>query len=338
MNIYDTNVLVKVVRNLKLPQSWFFDRYFRNVVMSDTQYIAVDIEIGGRRVAPFVSPLVEGKVVRSEGLRTEIFEPAYVKDKRVFDPKKALRRSIGETIGGNMAAVDRVKANLNVEMQDQLNMLHRRLELMAIDSMLDGKTIVEGEGFATVEVDFGRDAALSVALAGVARWGEAGVSPADDIEAWALLVLQKSGASPRDVIFTKEAWDLFKVDPRVVDSIETRRGGGSTLELGGEVELGATFKGVWGNFNIFVYNDWYVDDAGVEQPMIPPNTVMLSGEALEGDRHFGAILDEDAGYRPMEFFAKSWTEQDPAVRYLLMQSAPLPSPRRVNHSFTATVR
>ena len=40
----------------------------------------------------------------------------------------------------------------------------------------------------------------------------------------------------------------------------------------------------------------------------------------------------------MPFFSKSWTEPDPAVRYLLMQSAPLPVPYRINASLGATVR
>ena len=39
----------------------------------------------------------------------------------------------------------------------------------------------------------------------------------------------------------------------------------------------------------------------------------------------------------MPYFSKSWVEEDPAVRYLMLQSAPLVVPYRVNASLCAKV-
>jgi hypothetical protein len=39
----------------------------------------------------------------------------------------------------------------------------------------------------------------------------------------------------------------------------------------------------------------------------------------------------------MEYFTKSWTIPDPSTRILLMQSAPLMVPYRINASFSAKV-
>ena len=50
------------------------------------------------------------------------------------------------------------------------------------------------------------------------------------------------------------------------------------------------------------------------------------------------IEDEKAGYRAPQYFIKSWLEEDPAVRWLLLQCAPLIVPYPVNASFCATVR
>jgi len=66
--------------------------------------------------------------------------------------------------------------------------------------------------------------------------------------------------------------------------------------------------------------------------------VLVISPELDGVRCFGAIKDEEAGFQALPYFPKSWLEKDPAVRYLLMQSAPLPVPYRVNASFCATVR
>ncbi|MCK8543995.1 major capsid protein, partial [Yersinia ruckeri] len=82
MNIFDTNVLVQTVPNLKTSQNFLLDRFFPNVVTSDTEFVSIDVDVGQRRMAPFVSPLVQGKLVESRRLQTNTFKPPYIKDKR----------------------------------------------------------------------------------------------------------------------------------------------------------------------------------------------------------------------------------------------------------------
>jgi len=69
-NIFDTNVLVQVVPNLKTSQNWLLDRFFPNVVTYETEEVAIDVDVGLRRMAPFVSPLVEGKLVEQRKYQT----------------------------------------------------------------------------------------------------------------------------------------------------------------------------------------------------------------------------------------------------------------------------
>jgi hypothetical protein len=38
--------------------------------------VAIDVDVGLRRMAPFVSPLVEGKMVESRKYQTNTFKPA----------------------------------------------------------------------------------------------------------------------------------------------------------------------------------------------------------------------------------------------------------------------
>ncbi len=338
MDIYQTNVLVGVVESLILPQSFLLDTFFPTEVRSDTEAIAFDNVAGVRRIAPFVSPLVPGKMVESRGFTTKTFTPAYVKDKRVFDPLKPLKRRAGERIGGgDISSAEREQANLQFEMDDQVQMLSRREELMAADAMLDGKVTIDGDGYDAVEVDFARDAALTVALAGGNRWGQAGILPTEDLQTWATLIIQKSGAVPTDIVFTTTAWKHFIADANVTAAIDNRRGGDSRIERGLEVKAGAQFKGVWGSYSLWLYNDWYVNDAESEVPILADGVVLMGGSGMAGVRYYGAIKDPVAGYQALRFFPKSWTMQDPAARLLMMQSAPLVAPTRPNGSFAATV-
>ena len=101
--------------------------------------------------------------------------------------------------------------------------------------------------------------------------------------------------------------------------------------------MGGVYQGSIGNFNFYTYAEWYVDDAGATQPMLPNKTVILGGAGLEGIQAHGAILDDAAGLIAMEYFPKSWVPQDPAVRQVLTQSAPLVVPCNVNGCLAATV-
>ena len=128
---YTTIDLIGVVPNLKTAQSFLLDRFFPNIVTSDTEEVAIDVDIGKRRMAPFVSPLVEGRLVEQRRFQTNSFKPAYVKDKRAPDLLKPVRRTIGERIGGALTGAEREMANLEAEMTDQVDILTRRLEWMA---------------------------------------------------------------------------------------------------------------------------------------------------------------------------------------------------------------
>ena len=118
--IYDTNVLVNVVPNLKLAQTFLLKKFFPNIVTSDTEYVSIDVDIGKRRMAPFVSPLVEGKLVESRRFQTNTFKPAYIKDKRAPDLRKPVRRVMGEAIGGNISAAEAARYGISRQHHHQI--------------------------------------------------------------------------------------------------------------------------------------------------------------------------------------------------------------------------
>lgn len=347
MNIYDTNVLVGLVPNLKTSQNWLLDRFFPNVVTHDTEEVSIDVDIGKRRMSPFVSPLVEGKLVESRKYQTNTFKPAYIKDKRAPDLRKPIRRQMGERIGGEYTAAEREMINLQFEMEDQIDMLNRRMEWMAASALTKSQITVVGDGFPTTVIDFGRSSNLTITLSGSDKWplsvaaGATNTQPSDDIEDWQTLMLQESGAVATDLVFTTSSWKAFRLDTTIKDNAITFPAlspFGNQVDAGPRVNKGAVYKGRWGNFDLWLYNDWFVDPVdGIEKPMIPNGAVLMGSADLMGTRAFGLILDPEFNYGPLAFAPKSWVMPDPAQRYLLMQSAPLVIPSRVNASLCATV-
>ncbi|KLU15126.1 MULTISPECIES: major capsid protein [Xenorhabdus] len=347
MNIFDTNVLVQVVPNLMTSQNWLLDKFFPNIVESDTEEVAIDVDVGLRRMAPFVSPLVQGKLVESRKFQTNSFRPAYIKDKRAPDLRKPIRRQIGERIGGQYTAAEREMLNIQFELADQIDMINRRLEWMAASALTTGTITVSGAGYETKVVNFGRSADLTVTLSGSDKWpttvdaGKTNSQPTRDIEEWSQRILKNSGAVPTDLVFTTKSWNAFRLDTTVTDSaikFPALNPYGNQINPGTQIQKGAIYKGRWGQFYLWVYNDWFIDPVdGKEKPMLPDGTVIMSGADLMGTRAFGAIIDPAFNYGPMAYAPKSWLQEDPAQRFLMVQSAPLVIPSRVNAALCATV-
>lgn len=347
MNIYDTNVLIQVVPNLMTSQNWLLDKFFPNITESDTEEVSIDVDVGLRRLAPFVSPLVEGKLVESRKFQTNSFKPAYIKDKRAPDLRKPIRRQIGERIGGQYSAAEREMLNLQFELTDQIDMINRRLEWMAASALQTGTVTVAGEGYETQVVDFGRSSDLTIALSGADKWpetveaGKTNTKPSADIEDWAQRMLKESGAVATDIVFTTKSWKAFRLDTSVKDSAITFPAlspFGNQINPGAQIKTGAVYKGRWGNYDLWVYNDWFIDPLdGKEKPMIADGSVIMSGADLMGTRAFGAIIDPAFNYGPMAYAPKSWLQHDPAQRFIMVQSAPLVIPSRVNASLCAVV-
>lgn len=334
----DTNTLIQVVPNLKRAQKFLLDKFFPNVAMPDTEYVSIDVDVGKRRMSPFVSPMVQGKLVEQRRYQTNIIKPAYIKDKRAPDLQKPIRRQIGERIGGELSGAERMQANIMFEMEDQIDMLDRRLEWMAVQAMLNARVTIAGDGYEPVEIDFGRSSDLSIALSGANKWDQPNVSPSTSIEDWGTRVLKASGAVCSDIIFTPKAWQYFLRDEVVKNAIWYPGSGvGNTINIGPEIQTGAIYKGRWGQYDLWIYNDWYVDENDVEKPFLPDGAVLMSGAQMMGTRAFGQILDPKFSYASLPYAPKLWIEEDPAQVYLMMQSSPVVIPSQVNACLAATV-
>ncbi len=80
VDIFSTFVLNRTVEHLERPASFLLDTFFGSIQTEESEEIHFDIDQSKPRLAPFVSPLVAGRVVANEGFTTQSFKPAYVKD------------------------------------------------------------------------------------------------------------------------------------------------------------------------------------------------------------------------------------------------------------------
>lgn len=338
MDLFSTNVLMGVVRSLFAAPSFLLDRYFGTVQTENSEEIHFDVMDGARRVSPFCSPLVEGQIVESLGWTVVTFKPPYIKDKRVFDMNRPYKRSAGEAIGGALTPQARMRAILAFDTQDQLDMLTRRQELMAAEALQTAKLTIEGDKYPRVVLDFKRDVAL-VDVAVTPTWDQPAATPLSDLESLSLAMLSKNGVAGTDVIMGATAWKWFRSNAQVTDRLSLYRTFTDQPTIADRTMSaeGGQMMGMIDNFNIIVYAGWYVDPMdGALKEIWNPKRVVVTSTALDGVRCYGAIKDDDI-LNAVPYYVKSWVQPDPSVRFLMMQSAPIPVPTRVNAAASALV-
>ncbi|MCU7845308.1 MAG: major capsid protein [Candidatus Thiodiazotropha sp. (ex Monitilora ramsayi)] len=335
MQIYDTHDLLQVVQGLDPFEPFLLNMFFTKEHNSNKKKLDFDLVAEDARLAPFVSPMVAGKAMRSKGGETRTFEPAYLKPLDVVDPDRVLLRRPGEPIGGTQSPEQRRRAIIADILDSHRKQIQRRREWMAAQALLTGKVVVSGEDYPEQEVDFQRDAGNTIVLAGGNVWTDTTDpnKPLAQIEAWN----DQAEAPITDLIMDSGAWTLLYAFQGVKDLLESRRGSESKLELGPDNEKWVQYKGILGSYRVWVYKGYYKDDADVKHNFIPTNTVIAASAAVDGVRAHGAILDPKAGYQAMAEFPKDWVNDNPAVEQVMTQSAPLMIPARVNASVAVTV-
>jgi hypothetical protein len=337
-DMFSTDSMLGVIEDLKVPSNSLLQTFFPEQVVEESEEIHFDVDDKRRRVAPFVSPLVGGKVVAGRGQTVKSFKPAYIKDKRVYDPNRPFKRAMGEGFGGTqLTATERMEMLLVQDIDDQMDMITRRMELMALEALSLGQVTVSGELYPTTVVNFGRHADLSpTALTSTARWGQSAAKPLTNLRTWAGLCQQKSGVYTRDVIMDPETLEAFTGDPTVAAKLDQRHVENVGLNVDQSDDEGLAYIGRINGFRIWSYVGWYVNDADAEVTMLPAGRVIMTSRRIDGIQAHGAIKDHDS-LQALPYFPKSWTENDPSVRMLLMQSAPLVVPTRVNASLGVNV-
>lgn len=339
INRYETWELDTLLAQIERPRPWLLDRYFHRERYFETSVIEFDLIDRGRRLAPFVSPLVAGKPMRREGSRTKQLKPAYIKPAALVTPPESFTRRPGEPYGGRMSNQQRFDAIVAEYLDSFDQMIDNRLEWMAANALVSGGITISGEDYPTTYVDFGRDAALSITLSGTARWSQTTSTPLDDIESASLLVRRKSkGAVVDDIVVSGDTWAVMRKNQALVDMIDIRyrRNYGTDptgIDAGprNNLNVGQLVGVLNGRFHIWVYDAYYQDDTGADQPYLPSGTALLiAGSAIEGAQYYGAINDLDAGLQAVKMFTKSDKKFNPSALELVAQSAPLVAPKRIN--------
>jgi len=346
-DLFNSRTMIQALEQAKPPRTFFLDTFFSSAPRTfDTEAVDIDIIKGKRRLAPFVNPRREGKVVEKRGFKTRSYKPAYVKPKMITTAEDILKRDPGMHIyAGNSGPSAKAAQELGRNLAELNEMITRREEWMASQALTTGLCPVIGEGVDDL-VDFLMEATHLPTLAGAAKWSApTTATPLTDLKTWKRLIAKDSGISPIICLMGLSAIDAFlKCD----EVLGTSSGGKNVFNMinvqMGRIDPrllpnGVTYYGTLQEIGLdmYTYEEWYIDDdSDIESPMMPTNKVLLGNPSARTEKMYGSIRDLDA-LAAVPRFPKSWKEEDPSARFIMVQSAPLMAPIQVDAFLCATV-
>ncbi len=326
IDIFDPAFMTDALITNFPPQMYLTRTYFADSITYATKHIDFDIKKGKRRMSPFVNRYHQGKLVERRPFSSKRFEPPYIKDKRVTKAGDYLERQPGEPVyvqGGAMTPAQRAVKILAEDATEQQMDLNRRIEWMSAKSLFTGEIPVVGDGVdMTIDLEYGAEQLLT--LTGGDRWTEATATIVNNIRTWKRAIKQRTGKIVRRVTLGRNVAISIENNEALQKALDNRRTEAGRLEYK-EMPDGAEYIGYLAaaGVELFTYDEWYYDEAtDTEKEMVPENAVLLVAEGARMRRHYGVISDTKAKNFQAETFVKSWEEEDPSVRFLLLQSAP----------------
>jgi len=323
---FSWRTLTEAIVQLPAPPSFLQERIFKKRKTHPADTIEVDLLVGGKKLAPFVSPIEEGVVVERLGRRMQSIKCPRIRVKKALPAEIIAERTPGANYFVPGGQIDKwIRQKIGYELQDLKDIIVRRIEWMCAKA-LSGKIVVSQENI-SFEVNYG----LPSSHKKTSNW-ESG-DPIKDLRSWKRLIQKKIGIAPDTVILGPEAVDKLLANESVRQLLDNRRIAVGKLNFTTENYIG-TLAGM----DLFEYAEVYEDEDGNTQPMIPENACTVVASRARFALHFGLILDLDAGAQVIgEMFAKSWVEKDPSVMWLLAESRPLPVPHQPESIVYATV-
>lgn len=338
INIFEPRTMLKFVERLPKRTTFLRDTFFTGREFSTTPKVDIDIKKGSRKIAPFVNEKIGGKIVENSGYETKTFQPPLVAPYKVTTAADIMSRSMGENVYSSKTPDQRAAEKVIKDLQELEEMVTRREEVMCAQAIFAGKIDVKGEAV-DLEIDF--NFTNKETLVGTQLWNTATATRLADLKRWRRQVQQKGFVNTDVVVMSPDVVDEFLKDKDIRELLDNRNMTIGQVNIQ-ELPSGATYIGtINGIGRIYEYGATYYDEVTkAEKPYVPAGTLALLSSEVEFSMAYAAITimkGEDFVTFEADRVPDSWSEKNPARKFVQLNSKPLPIPKEVDSWFVAQV-
>ena len=326
---YTTREMMEAIDQTPPVRTFLQKTFFPTEETHVTEKVEFDVRKGKRIMAPFVSPRKGGKVITRQGFRTNQFTTPKIAPERALTIDDISTRAIGENIYSQRTPAEREDELLAKDMTDLEESIARRKEWMCRQILFEGKIdVVDEDEGVDVQVDFGFD--NIIVLGTDERWSIATVNPLIRVRNIRKKIIKDNGNAPDIAIFSSDAIEDFITNPFVEKAMNMLNYKNVVIQPR-VVDPALTFYGRIAelDLDIYTYDEWFLNDEGDEEAMIPAGTVLMGHSSGEGQIEYGLVTQmEDKKWHSYEgkLVPKRWADENNEVEMLRLTSRPLPRP------------
>lgn len=350
-NFFDTHTLLMAVQQLTPPTTFLRDRYFPTNDATDiflSEDVLVEYRDGSKKLAPFVAPRKGGVSVLRKGYHMERFTPPFVAPKRMLTIDDLKKRGFAEALYSQLTPEQR-QQTLTLKDADELGeMITRREEAMAAETMLTNGCIMKHIADDIEEGDendirFYEGETNPAIYTPTTAWGEADANILADLGAM-IRMLTSKGLRASELVCSPDVADAIINNAAIKEMLDNRRfniGEVAPLMLpAGAAEMARLNVG--GRvISVISYDETYTDDDGSDKLYIPSGKCVLTAPAA-GRTLYGAVSQVEQADGDVHTYAgrrvpKYVSSAEGNTRSLTISSRPLLIPNNKNAFIAADV-
>jgi hypothetical protein len=333
---YEPRTLLEAFDQGAIAHTFLRDTFFGAREYPPTNLVEFDFRRGRRKMAPFVAPLVGGKVMERQGYETRFYRAPRIAPVRALRTPDLEARLPGETIYNAGTQADRAAELLADDAIFLDTAITRREEWMCRSLILNGAITVTADNGYTNVINYmeSSQGAPNNHFVPTIKWDQTNSDPLADLESARLAVIRDSGISPNIVLFGSSAKTAFLNNAAVSKFLDSIRFQMATVEPIIVDDAVVRFGGQAG-LEYYSYAEYFEDDAGTLYPMLPPELVLLASTTVQNKIVYGAYTQlEDVKAKRFVTYQTSripyiYGDEDGGSLYYRLTSCPLPMPADV---------
>lgn len=299
------------------------DMIFKTRNTNASDHVDVEVEIGGKKIIPFVSPVEGGITVSKLGREVRSIRTPRLRPKKPFSAVELFAtRGVGQPFYGSGADISAYrKKKVGQELQDLRNRIDVTIEWMCSQALTGTLTVSQDNLAFTVDYQIPAANKTSPSVAWDA--GSGTIDIIGNLEDYNDLIVNALGIGADLVIMGKNAWAALRNDSTVLEMVDKRH-----LDAGAIVlDTNSMRKGNLNGLELYRYGMKYTNSSDVATNFVADDYIIMVARGARFSIEFGQILDLDAEAQVVsEYFAKSWVTKDPSGLWILAESRPLPVP------------
>jgi len=336
---YEVRTLMAPFEQGPLVPSFLRDTFFSGRDYPATNLIEFDFKRGRRKMAPFVAPIIGGKLMEREGYETRTFRAPRIAPVRGLRIPDLEVRLPGETIyEGGKTPSDRAAELLAQDAVDLDDAISRREEWMCREVLINGMLTITADHGYQMKINFMESGTTGNFVNNhetvATKWDSVGSDPISDLDRGRRNTIKQSGIAPDVALFGSNAYTAFLANAKVKELLDLRRLNIVNIEPRIESNSVTRFGSVPG-LELYTYDEVFEDDNGDLFDMLPPDLVILLSTSVPNKIVYGAFTQlEDAKAKRYQTYQASripfvYGDEEAGNLFYRLTSLPMPMPNDI---------